>query len=236
MLTRKNRTASAARSRTKKPAGPQPPQSDAPPLPQVASSSVPLSRAPDEQVLIDEWRQRRQAIPQVAVRETASGREDGSPSGDHALWAARLAHALKTADPGLLAHLIRQVASCVWKTDVEEAMNLTVAAVAGIGPRDQLEALLTVQMVSVHNVAMELLQRTMLPDQTVEGVTVGVQRATSLLRVFAQQMDTLQRYRGGGKQTVTVQHVQVDAGGQAIVGNVHHGPSQPGGEGDETPK
>ncbi len=48
---------------------------------------------------------------------------------------------------------------------------MTVAAIAGIGPRDLLEALLAVQMVSVHNTALELLRRALIPDQTVEGVT-----------------------------------------------------------------
>jgi hypothetical protein len=33
-------------------------------------------------------------------------------------------------------------------------------------------------------------------------------------------METLKRYRTGGEQKVTVQHVNVNDGGQAIVGNV----------------
>ncbi len=34
------------------------------------------------------------------------------------------------------------------------------------------------------------------------------------------EMDTLKRYRTGGQQKVTVEHVTVNEGGQAIVGNV----------------
>jgi hypothetical protein len=41
-----------------------------------------------------------------------------------------------------------------------------------------------------------------------------------LARTFTTQMETLKRYRMGGMQTVTVQHVSVSEGGQAIVGNV----------------
>lgn len=33
-------------------------------------------------------------------------------------------------------------------------------------------------------------------------------------------MEALKRYRSGGEQKVTVQHVSVNEGGQAIVGNV----------------
>ena len=42
-----------------------------------------------------------------------------------------------------------------------------------------------------------------------------------LARTFAMQMEALKRYRTGGEQKVTVQHVTVGEGGQAIVGNVN---------------
>jgi hypothetical protein len=41
-----------------------------------------------------------------------------------------------------------------------------------------------------------------------------------LLRTFAAQTEALQRYRGKGQQKVTVEHVHVHTGGQAIVGSV----------------
>jgi transposase len=41
-----------------------------------------------------------------------------------------------------------------------------------------------------------------------------------LARTFATQMEALKRYRTGGHQKVTVEHVTVNAGGQAIVGAV----------------
>jgi hypothetical protein len=44
-----------------------------------------------------------------------------------------------------------------------------------------------------------------------------------LARTFATQMEALKRYRTGGEQRVTVQHVSVSEGGQAIVGNVTQG-------------
>ena len=41
-----------------------------------------------------------------------------------------------------------------------------------------------------------------------------------LARTFAVQLEALKRYRTGGEQRVTVQHVTVNEGGQAIVGAV----------------
>ena len=42
-------------------------------------------------------------------------------------------------------------------------------------------------------------------------------------RAYVAQMEALRKHRNGGKQTVTVQHVNVAEGGQAIVGNVETG-------------
>jgi hypothetical protein len=45
-------------------------------------------------------------------------------------------------------------------------------------------------------------------------------RPGQLARTFAAQVEALKRYRSGGEQRMTVQHVHVAEGGQAIVGNV----------------
>ena len=44
-----------------------------------------------------------------------------------------------------------------------------------------------------------------------------------LARTFASQVEALKRYRTGGEQKVTVQHVTVSDNAQAIVGNVSAG-------------
>jgi hypothetical protein len=47
-----------------------------------------------------------------------------------------------------------------------------------------------------------------------------------LTRTFAMQMEALKRYRSGAEQKVTLQHVSVAEGGQAIVGNVTQVPRE----------
>ena len=44
-----------------------------------------------------------------------------------------------------------------------------------------------------------------------------------LLRTFAAQTEALQRYRGKGQQKVTVEHVHVHTGGQAMLNFCHLG-------------
>lgn len=46
--------------------------------------------------------------------------------------------------------------------------------------------------------------------------------ATKLTRTFTAQMEALSKYRNKGKQKITVEHVEVKDGGQAIVGNVEN--------------
>jgi hypothetical protein len=50
--------------------------------------------------------------------------------------------------------------------------------------------------------------------------------AIKLLRTYTKQMEALQRYRGKGQQKVTVEHVRVHSGGQAIVGTVSGVPAK----------
>jgi hypothetical protein len=45
-------------------------------------------------------------------------------------------------------------------------------------------------------------------------------RAARLLRAYAIQVEALRRLRNGGSQTVRVEHVDVNEGGQAVTGAV----------------
>jgi len=48
-------------------------------------------------------------------------------------------------------------------------------------------------------------------------------QANKLSRTYAVLVDALNRHRGKGQQKVTVEHVHVHSGGQAIVGTVERG-------------
>jgi hypothetical protein len=97
-----------------------------------------------------------------------------------------------------------------------------LATVRSIAPRDALEGLLTVQMIGVHNLAMKCLGRASLEGQTLDEVDANVNRAVRLLRTFTSQMEALNRHRGKVGQPVVVGNVNVNDGGQAIVGAVSH--------------
>ncbi len=104
----------------------------------------------------------------------------------------------------------------------EADSNFMLSVVKGIEPRDQVEAMLAAQMAAVHMATMTFARRLNhvenIPQQD------SAERAfNKLTRTFATQMEALKRYRTGGQQKVVVEHVTVNAGGQAIVGAVQAG-------------
>ncbi|WP_162601261.1 hypothetical protein [Occallatibacter savannae] len=109
------------------------------------------------------------------------------------------------------------------KGETPEALNLALDGVEALSPRDGMEVMLCSQLVALHSQSMEFMRRGMLDDQTTDGVDRNVNRATKLLRAFAMISECLRTYRGGGQQKMTVEHVTVQAGGQAIVGTVSKG-------------
>jgi hypothetical protein len=60
----------------------------------------------------------------------------------------------------------------------------------------------------------------MLREQTAEGRRKNLSQANKLSRTYTTLLEALNRHRGKGQQKVTVEHVHVHAGGQAVVGTV----------------
>lgn len=106
----------------------------------------------------------------------------------------------------------------------QHGANRFAAAISGIDPQDELQGMLAVQMFGSHNMIMTFCRRAIHPEQTTEGIDANVARATRLMRVFLEQIAAIQKLKGqGSQQKVTVEHVHVHQGGQAIVGAVTSG-------------
>jgi hypothetical protein len=142
-----------------------------------------------------------------------------------------LAEALGTGNHDFVRGLLVQLADAAsrgQKTD-QAAVNFMLSVVKGIQPRDEVESMLAAQMAAIHNTIMAFTRRLAhvenIPQQD------SAERALNkLARTFTTQMEALKRYRTGGEQKVTVQHVSVSEGGQAIVGHVtQRAPGSPAG-------
>src|SRR4051795_1437909 len=55
------------------------------------------------------------------------------------------------------------------------------------------------------------------PDRN---IAIKASAASRLLRAYTGQVEALRRLRNGGSQYVRVEHVHVNEGGQAVIGNV----------------
>jgi hypothetical protein len=77
------------------------------------------------------------------------------------------------------------------------------------------------QLVAAHNASMDSFRRAMLHGNSAESRSEFLSQANKLTRTYAIALDALNRHRGKGQQKMTVEHVHVHAGGQAIVGQVN---------------
>jgi hypothetical protein len=178
-------------------------------------ASVP-ARARDEAALVAAWESRPMIERPPRWRVATDGRLE--PAGDAALTVIRTARLFHARNLDHAAQTFATLANALGIRDPEDAATAALAGVQGIGPRDHLESLLACQMTATHAAAMEMLRRAQVKEQPSQVVDACVNRATRLMRTFALQVTALKDYRARGNQTVTVQHVQVGEGGQAVVG------------------
>ena len=124
----------------------------------------------------------------------------------------------------------------VWPpVDNAAAIVEAVAAMAELSPANGTEGMLAVQMIAAHNAALLFLNRATIKEQRPEAIDSNVIRAARLMRVFVEQVDAMQRLKGKtAQQKVTVEHVHVHEGGQAIVGAVST--TRGGGSSDDGPR
>jgi hypothetical protein len=104
--------------------------------------------------------------------------------------------------------------------EIRRQRHAAVDALIGIKPGDEFEGMIAAQLVACHNASMECYRRAMIGEQTFEGRRENLIQANKLSRTYATLLEALNRHRGKGAQKVTVEHVHVHEGGQAIVGNV----------------
>jgi hypothetical protein len=121
--------------------------------------------------------------------------------------------------------LYLQTTDAVWLKGLSEEgktrrLRSARAALKGIGPKDELEGMLAGQLVAGHNAAMECYRRAMIPEQSLDSRRENLNLASKISRTFAALLEALDRHRGKGQQRITVEHLHVNQGGQAVVGVV----------------
>lgn len=121
---------------------------------------------------------------------------------------AQIAIAKKhTADPKDMQALV--------ESETQKHDNL----LQSLGANDPLMAMLATQMATIHDLQQHhyLVARRISSSEQAQYHT---NIAAKLSNVFVQQATLLHKLQGRGQQKVVVEHVHVNNGGQAIVGNI----------------
>lgn len=191
---------------------------------EAAAVAKPYEPTPDEKAAMQALRRRKTNAPRLKAAETKAGIELSVDHPDPAHGQALLMRALGTGEVDFFAELLLQVGrACADHDKVDEKrVNFMVAVIKGIEPKDQLETMLAAQMAAVHSLTMDFASRLANAYDLVQRDSAE-RTLNKLARTFAALVETLKRYRSTGEQKVTVEHVTVNEGGKAIVGNVMQG-------------
>lgn len=93
-----------------------------------------------------------------------------------------------------------------------------IGTLGEVGPQNGTEAMLSAQMIAAHEAAIHFTKLGAAQTR-LEGIEVCARQAARFMRVFNEQLEAMQKLKGKtGQQKVTVEHVHVNEGGQAIVG------------------
>jgi hypothetical protein len=117
--------------------------------------------------------------------------------------------------------------------DSVDVTALAIDAADSIDADNSLEKMLAHQMAAAHKASFEIMDKALTLLAKIDGTTNPklvqllsteatrlMNASARMMQSYQQGMTTLQKVRSGGNQTMTVQHVNVSDGGQALIGNV----------------
>lgn len=186
---------------------------------------------------INEWLERqKRTTPSFYLKQTTTEDETGkkelsiawAPAEKDPLTSERFASSIYaatgSANEKYALKLITQTAMGCFnlsgkdiKLHAADAANESTGVLLSLAPKDEIEGMLCSRLLVLHDQYMLFMARVSTKDQTGTGIDLNINRATKLMRLYNETLDALNKHRRKGEQKVTVQHVNVNNGGQAIV-------------------
>jgi hypothetical protein len=131
-----------------------------------------------------------------------------------------LQEAVGVKGPKFAEILLRQgqVMNRAW-VEPGDAWQTALEMIISLQPKGSVQAMLAVQMLGIHSAATAALAQSAAADTCVEEAEAKINRATKLMRLFAQQAELMARLQGKiTTQKVVVERVDIAPGSQAVVG------------------
>lgn len=204
------------------------------------SKAVALPLNTEEQSVVDKWRQveaenkvpfrlKASITPQATTYDVVPDSDRGSKNDQQDLFNATICSATGAKNK---TFGVRLYTSCLTATglideekpnDAVNNANAIVDALSALKPQDEFEGMLVTQLVALHFQSMNYLSTSSSKNMSPQIKEMHINRATKLGRLFNEKLETLQKYRRKGTQQVIVQHVNVQNGAQAVIGDIHQG-------------
>lgn len=161
----------------------------------------------------------KEVIPNVFVEAGVDSEKSAED-----LYNQSLCELTGTENKELAEDIVKRAAFAICDYDkFYEKNNIVLQSLAEQQPKDAHEARLCAQVTALYSQGMDYLERArrVLFDDTMakdHWHTILIKTATKLLDLHAKTVGELARYRKNGGQLIVVQHVNIENGGQAIVG------------------
>lgn len=153
------------------------------------------------------------------ISATTETQKASTPADVMATVTRRLTESTGVEAPTVAALVVDQVrrGSLASETD---GLEIALDALRELQPKNLIEAQLAAQLYTVHNRAMEYMEKSSAGPRFT-GSDQNLVRAMELLRLYRDLTETLLKVRGQtGQQKIVIERVDVREGGQAIVGSV----------------
>ncbi|MCL4678108.1 MAG: hypothetical protein KJ017_05870 [Alphaproteobacteria bacterium] len=95
-------------------------------------------------------------------------------------------------------------------------LNMALDTAEALGAKNGAEQMLAHQMAAVHRMSLDLMAEAGNTRDPIEKCRL-LNTSARLMETYQKGLLTINRLKTGGQQTVTVQHVQVSDGGQAVI-------------------
>jgi len=133
--------------------------------------------------------------------------------------------ALCTDDTLVLSGAVNSAASCnpYEGEDADRQRSLALRLLVELAPKNAVERLLIQQLIAADQAASACLAIGTYKSNDVNHRRKSMNLACQFMSVQARQIELLNKLRNGGQQRVVVEHISVEAGAQAVIGNVTRG-------------
>lgn len=193
-------------------------------LPPVVQRREPTAA---EQAAIAQARELLRDLPErceMAFTDDSAGRTIASPHSDIEGYSAQLMTSFGSCSIPFVDEAIVQLVKVSGergKQATQKDANAALAFISAVGPTNELECAMALQLHGTNALALELLSRARNTDDRLATVEY-TNLATKLSRTFTAQVEALAKLRRNGEQVV--KHVHVYEGGQAVVaGTINQG-------------